>query len=58
MFYSLLAVIVIDLSRVINHFFHVYPQFFFTDYSRTKLVTLLITVSAVSLAIIGGSSIR
>ena len=54
MIYCLLAVIVVDLARLFNHFFHFFPGSFYTDYQRTKLITLLIFSGIVILTVTVG----
>ncbi len=38
--YALIAVILIDLLRVANHFLHFFPAWLTADYAKTKLITL------------------
>lgn len=47
MLYFFLAIVIIDFSRLLNAIFHLYPSFFFTDYQRTKLVVLFVTIGFV-----------
>lgn len=54
MVFFLLAVILVDLARLANHFFHIFPSFFYIDYEKTKLIALLITIGAVSLLTAAG----
>lgn len=54
MVYSLLIVISIDLARITNHFFHIFPDFFYTDWQRTKLITLFISGGIVILTVTAG----
>jgi len=54
MLYFFLAVIVIDLARLINHFFHLFPSVFYTDYQKTKLITLVIVTGLVTITVIAG----
>lgn len=51
MLYFLLIVILIDVSRILQHFFHIYPHFFFTDLARTKMITFIVSVSVVTLIV-------
>ena len=53
LYFSLIA-ICIDFSRLINHFFHIFPQVFYTDYQKTKLVALFISLGLVSLVVLAG----
>jgi predicted MPP superfamily phosphohydrolase len=42
MVYFILSLLVIDFARLINHFIPFFPQIFYADYQRTKLLTLLV----------------
>jgi predicted MPP superfamily phosphohydrolase len=50
LYFTLLAVFV-DLARLVNHFFHVFPQAFYIDYQRTKLVALMISIGLVTFVV-------
>jgi len=52
--YLILIVILIDISRILHFFFHIYPQFFFSDYSKTKMIVFIASVSTVSLIVAAG----
>lgn len=52
--YSVLSLIIIDLSRLIDFKFSIFPSFFKNNYEKTKLVTLLIVISLNVLIIIYG----
>lgn len=52
--YFVLLVVLVDITRVLNHFFHIYPEIFFADYAKTKLVALYSAVGIVSLVVIAG----
>jgi len=54
MLYFILIVILIDLSRILNYFFHIYPRVFYVDYQKTKLVTLFIAFFLVSIIVVAG----
>jgi uncharacterized protein len=54
MVYAFLTVLLIDFSRMLNHFFHVFPAFFYTDYEKTRLVALLISVCIVVMTVTAG----
>lgn len=54
MVYFILALLVIDLFRLINHFIPFFPQIFYADYQRTKLLTLLVTSGLVIIIITAG----
>lgn len=54
MLYFILAALIIDLVRIINHFFHIFPQSFYVDYQKTKLTVFFISVALVTLIVIGG----
>ena len=53
LYFSLIA-ICIDLSRLVNHFFHIFPQVFYVDYQKTKLVALFISLGLVFLLVLAG----
>ncbi len=44
LFFFLIAVL-LDLTRLFNHFFHFLPSFLFADYVKTKLIVLLVSVA-------------
>jgi uncharacterized protein len=52
--YFILAALFIDLARVINHFFHIFPGSFYTDYQQTKLIVLYCTMALVTLVVAAG----
>jgi len=54
MVYSLFTVLLIDLSRIGNHFFHFFPAIFYTDYQKTKSIVLLISVSIIMITVAAG----
>jgi uncharacterized protein len=54
MVYSFLIVLLIDLVRLADHFFHFFPVFLFADYQKTKLVVLFISVCIVALTVTAG----
>lgn len=54
MLYFFLAVVLLDLARLANHLFGLFPASFYIDYPRTKLLTLFLITGGVSLAVIGG----
>ncbi len=54
MLYFILVALFIDFARVLNHFLHIFPQSFYTDYAQTKLTVLFISLSLVSLIVAGG----
>jgi predicted MPP superfamily phosphohydrolase len=54
MVYFILALLVIDFARLINHFIPFFPQIFYADYQRTKLITLLVTSGLVIIIITAG----
>ncbi|MCX6267209.1 MAG: metallophosphoesterase [Bacteroidetes bacterium] len=49
--YFILIAICLDLARMINHFFHIFPQSLFIDYQKTKLIVLFISVTLVTLIV-------
>lgn len=54
MLYFILIALFIDIARVINHFFHVFPQSIYIDYERTKLTILLVVVASVTVVVAAG----
>ncbi|MCX6250007.1 MAG: metallophosphoesterase [Bacteroidetes bacterium] len=54
MFYFLLIVLLVDLSRLLNHFLPIYPAFFFIDFQRTKSITLVFSIALVGILLIAG----
>lgn len=54
MVYSLFTVLLIDLARLGNHFFHYFPSFFYTDYQKTKIIVLMISSGIIMLTIAAG----
>jgi len=54
MLYFLLIVVFVDLARLLNHFFHLFPSLFYTDWQQTKLIALYSSVILVLVLIIAG----
>ncbi len=54
MLYFFLIVLILDISRIANHFFHCYPRIFFSDYARTKMLVFLASVILVSILVAAG----
>ena len=54
MLYFILIALFIDLARLINHFFHIFPQVFYVDYQKTKLAALFISAGLVTLVVLAG----
>jgi predicted MPP superfamily phosphohydrolase len=54
MTYFVLAVLLIDFARLINHFIPFFPQVFYVDYQKTKLITLFITLGLVLVTVTVG----
>jgi predicted MPP superfamily phosphohydrolase len=54
MVYFVLAVLLIDFARLVNHFIPFFPQVFYTDYQKTKLITLFITLGLVLVTVTVG----
>jgi predicted MPP superfamily phosphohydrolase len=44
MLYFFLFILLIDLSRLLNHFFHIYPHFIVQNYQQAKLITFFIVL--------------
>ncbi len=54
MAYFILALLLIDLARLVNHFFPFFPRIFYVDYQKTKLITLFIVSGLVIILITAG----
>jgi predicted MPP superfamily phosphohydrolase len=54
MLYFLLIVLFIDFTRLLNHIFHLFPQVFYADWRKTKLIVFFSSVSLVFVLILGG----
>jgi predicted MPP superfamily phosphohydrolase len=54
MLYFFLIVLFIDFVRLLNHIFHLFPQVFYADWQKTKLITFFFSVSLVLVLIIAG----
>jgi len=54
MLYFFLFIILIDLSRLLNHFFNIYPSIIINNYISAKFITFLIVVSLSIIIIIAG----
>ncbi|MCX6244043.1 MAG: metallophosphoesterase [Bacteroidetes bacterium] len=54
MVYFLMIVLLIDVARVIHHFLPFFPQIFYADYQKTKLITLLISMGLITMIVGAG----
>jgi predicted MPP superfamily phosphohydrolase len=54
MLYFFLFIVLIDLSRLLNHFFNIYPSFITNDFQTAKLVTFISVILVSSIIIITG----
>lgn len=54
MLYFFLAVLFLDLLRVLNHFFHFFPVMITGDWQKTKLITFIVTIVIVSVSLVAG----
>jgi hypothetical protein len=54
MVYFILAILLIDLARLVNHFFPFFPQIFYADYQKTKLIALFVTAGIVVITVLAG----
>jgi predicted MPP superfamily phosphohydrolase len=52
--YFILAALLVDLTRLVNHFIPVYPSFFYTDYARTKLIVLAVVLGITTILVVAG----
>ncbi len=50
----LVSIVIIDILRVINHFFNFFPSFIHINYEKTKLVTALIVVLTTLIVVTAG----
>lgn len=62
MLYFFLFILFIDIFRLFNHWFHFFPAVFFTDYARTKFITMLCTsglvIGLITYGFINASMVR
>jgi len=54
MLYFILVALFLDFARLLDHFFHIFPQSFLADYQHTKLIVLYATLALVTLVVAGG----
>jgi len=54
MVYFVLAALLVDFARLVNHFIPFFPQVFYADYQKTKLIALVITTGLVFLTVTAG----
>ncbi|MGA2823991.1 MAG: hypothetical protein ABSE72_10755, partial [Bacteroidales bacterium] len=54
MAYFIMAVLLVDFARVVNHFIPFFPRFFYTDYQKTKLIAMFIITGLVVLTVTAG----
>jgi len=54
MLYFFILIVIFDLTRLSNHYFHFLPKSLYIDYERTKLVLLYLSCIMVSLIIVIG----
>jgi uncharacterized protein len=54
MLYFILIALFIDFARMINHFFHFFPQIFYLDYQKTKLMVLFVSMALVTIIVAVG----
>ncbi len=52
--YFILAAIVIDLARLLNHLTGIFPAAFYADYSKTKVIALLAIIGVTTLIVATG----
>ena len=50
MIYALLIVLVVDIARALNFFFHIFPSSFYINYEKTKWIAFCISVMIVMTA--------
>jgi predicted MPP superfamily phosphohydrolase len=54
MLYFILAALIMDLARLVNHFTGIFPQVFYADYAKTKLVALAVTIVLTTVVVTAG----
>jgi len=54
MVYFFFIILIFDFLRMVNQFLPFFPSFIYSDYVKTKMITLLISFSIVALTILGG----
>jgi uncharacterized protein len=54
MLYFLLSVVFIDLARLLNWMFHIFPSVFYADWQKTKLIVFFSISTIVLLLVIAG----
>jgi len=54
MLYFFLFILLFDISRLINHFFSIYPSFITNNYQTAKFVTFISVILITSIVIIAG----
>lgn len=52
--YFLISLLILDVARLLNYIFGIFPSFFYINYEKTKLVTMIITVTIVFLTVTAG----
>lgn len=53
LFFFLIAAL-LDITRLFNHFFHFLPAFLYSDYGKTKLIVLLVSVAYTTVMVTAG----
>jgi uncharacterized protein len=54
MAYFFFAIVLIDLGRLLNSLFHIFPSAFYVNYEKTKLIALGVTVCIVFITVLAG----
>lgn len=54
MVYFVLAALLVDFARLVNHFIPFFPQVFYADYQKTKLIALVIIMGLVIVTVTAG----
>lgn len=52
--YFIIATILIDLARLLDHFTGIFPALFYADYTKTKIIVLLTTIGMTTLIVVAG----
>ncbi len=54
MLFFALILLLLDITRLLNHFFHFLPAVLYTDYARTKQLLFIVSVVSVTVLVIVG----
>ena len=54
MLYFILTALLIDVARLFNYFFQIFPSSFYIDYQKTKSIALVATIAVVTIVVTAG----